>query len=243
VRRAGEFLRALGATALGLVLPRTCAGCGCGVSGGWWCSDCAGALVRIRPPRCAHCSQPFDGIDSGGAFRCPNCRDRGFHFGAGVSAFRSRGPVRDLIHSLKYHHATWAVGPLGELGREALRDTRLDPAYDAFVPVPLHPLRRRARGYNQSELIARALAAPTKTRVLPALSRVRNTSTQTHFDRKERMQNLRGAFLLRKNAGVSGMHLLLIDDVLTTGSTLDECARVLLAAGAAKVDALAVARG
>lgn len=160
-----------------------------------------------------------------------------------MSSVLSRGPVRDLIHALKYGGATWAVGPLAEFGLEALGDSRLSPPYDALVPVPLHPVRRRARGYNQSELLARAVASPQKTPVLRALERRRDTATQTHFDRKERMQNLRGAFAPSKNTDIDGMSILIIDDVLTTGSTLDECARALLGAGAARVDALTIARG
>jgi competence protein ComFC len=111
------------------------------------------------------------------------------------------------------------------------------------VPVPLHPLRKREREFNQAEVLCRELARKNELVFCETLERLRYTVTQTHFDRRRRMQNLRGAFGLRRNASVQGKDLLLVDDVLTTGSTLDECARVLLAAGAQSVRALTVARG
>jgi competence protein ComFC len=127
---------------------------------------------------------------------------------------------------------------------QGVRDPRLkDRSFDAVVPVPLHPLRRREREFNQAEVLSRELARRQGLAVCEALDRLRYTVTQTHFDRRRRMQNLRHAFGLRRNAPVRGKDLLLVDDVLTTGSTLDECARVLLAAGARSVRALTVARG
>lgn len=237
-----DRLRDIANTAVGLLLPPHCVGCGCGIPSGWWCDACQRILVPIRPPRCEICSQPFSGrIDHD--FTCPNCHGRHFHFGCAVAAISSRGPIRTLIHSLKYHGATWAVHPLVEFGLLGLTDPRLDPSPDALVPVPLHPLRLRERGFNQSDLLARALAQPAGLPVRPYLRRISNTATQTHFDRNHRMRNLRDAFALGQNVSVTGKRLLLIDDVLTTGSTLDECARTLLQAGAASVNALTIARG
>jgi competence protein ComFC len=112
-----------------------------------------------------------------------------------------------------------------------------------MVPVPLHPVRLRERGYNQAEALASVVSRQTGVPVTPCLQRVRYTLTQTRFDRVQRRRNLRGAFALRKSTGVTGQRLLLIDDVLTTGSTLHECAAVLLDRGARSVRALTVARG
>lgn len=157
---------------------------------------------------------------------------------------RARGVVRHLIHEFKYNHREYLRRPLSGWLRETLDDERIarQPA-DALIPVPLHPRRKRERGYNQAEVLAELLAAETGLRLLPALRRVRYTRTQTAFDRTERMENLRNAFRLRQNTDVRDLHLLLVDDVLTTGSTLDECARVLLEAGAASVRAICIARG
>jgi competence protein ComFC len=152
--------------------------------------------------------------------------------------------MRDLIHRFKYGGEVWLGGLLGDFLSWGLRDPRLrDQAFDAIVPVPLHPLRKREREFNQAEVLGRQLASAQGWEFCEALERVRYTVTQTHFDRRHRMRNLRDAFRLRSAAAVRGKSLLLVDDVLTTGSTLDECARVLLAEGAQTVHALTVARG
>jgi ComF family protein len=127
---------------------------------------------------------------------------------------------------------------------EAFDDERLVAVRDQrLVPVPLHPARLRERRFNQSDALAEWVARRLDLKVERPLRRQRHTITQTHFDRKQRMRNLRGAFALRHNAGVKDKSFLLVDDVLTTGSTLDECARVLLAGGARSVRAITVARG
>jgi competence protein ComFC len=161
-----------------------------------------------------------------------------------VAVLQSRGIVRELVHRFKYGGEMWLGALLSDFLVQGLRDPRLrGRAFDAVVAVPLHPLRRREREFNQAEVLARELARRQELDFCEALERRRYTVTQTHFNRRRRMQNLRGAFGLRQNAFVGGKNLLLVDDVLTTGSTLDECARVLLAAGARSVHALTVARG
>ena len=114
--------------------------------------------------------------------------------------------------------------------------------FDIIVPVPLHPTRQRERGFNQAGLLAELLSARISIPCKSMLERVRYTTTQTALDRAERMENLHNAFRLRKNADVRGLQVLLIDDVLTTGSTLSECARVLKRAGATSVYAATAAR-
>ena len=152
---------------------------------------------------------------------------------------QSRGVVRELIHRFKYGGETWLAGSLGEFLRQGLRDSRLiHKPFDAVIPVPLHPLRRREREFNQAEVLARDLARGQEWEFCDALQRIRYTVTQTHFDRRRRMKNLREAFRMRRKAAVDGKRSLLVDDVLTTGSTLDECARVLLRAGAETVACL-----
>ena len=111
------------------------------------------------------------------------------------------------------------------------------------MPVPLHPARKRERGFNQAELLALALHRHSGVPVENALQRTRYTTTQTQFDRSERMENLKGAFRLRRGSNVQDLRMLLVDDVLTTGSTLSECASVLKKAGALSVHAATAARG
>jgi ComF family protein len=176
-------------------------------------------------------------------FVCPNCHGRVFHFECAIAVMPSRGTIRELIHGLKYRNMTWAAQPLADFGVLGFRDPRMPRSPDFLVPVPLHPLRRRERGYNQAELLARAIGQRMEIPVLDILRRVRNTTTQTHFDRKERMKNLSRAFKISSDQSIKESQILLVDDVLTTGSTLDECAKVLLAAGAGSVYALAIGRG
>jgi ComF family protein len=114
--------------------------------------------------------------------------------------------------------------------------------FDIIVPVPLHPTRLRERGFNQAGLLTELLSTRISIRCKRVLKRIRYTTTQTALDRAERIENLHNAFRLRKNADVRGLHVLLIDDVLTTGSTLSECARVLKRAGAISVYAATAAR-
>jgi ComF family protein len=125
----------------------------------------------------------------------------------------------------------------------ALDDERLrGRQFDIIVPVPLHPARQRERGFNQAALLADLLSVRIAIRRRSLLERIRYTTTQTAFDRAERMENLHNAFRLRKNMDVRGLRVLLVDDVLTTGSTLSECARVLKRGGATSVHAAMAAR-
>jgi competence protein ComFC len=128
--------------------------------------------------------------------------------------------------------------------REGFGDARVRSlGVDSIVPVPLHPTREREREFNQSAVLASVAAKRLRLPVEDCLKRTRYTSTQTHFHREERFENLAGAFALRRGVDPSGRNLALVDDVLTTGSTADACARVLKDAGAAAVVVITVARG
>jgi len=226
-----------------LFFPAHCAGCGCAVPRGrHFCAACDREIGRIRVPRCEVCSQPYDGALAN--FSCPNCRGEPFHFDFAVSVVRSRGVVRELIHRLKYGREIWLGRTLAVWLEEGMDDPRFAGwTPSALVPVPLHPRRLREREFNQSEILCRELSRLCGVPVLSPLARCRYTTTQTRLDRKGRRQNLRDAFIPGKNTDVTNLNLLLVDDVLTTGSTLDACAAVLLEAGARSVRALTVARG
>lgn len=177
-------------------------------------------------------------------FRCMNCGDRELSFDFATAAYRSRGVVRELIHAFKYNRQMHLRHVLARMLREGFRDARLEGmALDGIVPVPLHPARRRAREFNQAEVLARLAGPRLRLPVEDCLRRCRFTFTQTHFHREERFENLRGAFELKPRNGVSGRRLALVDDVMTTGSTADACAGVLREAGAAAVVVITVARG
>lgn len=226
-----------------LLYPPACTICATAVGDSeYLCSACDDKITRIVPPFCAKCSEPFSG-SMNGAFSCANCAQREIHFDAAIAAYRSRGIVRRIILDFKYSHHIHLRHLVGEWLCAAFRDERLcGRTFDLAVPVPLHPARERDRGFNQAGLLADILSRRMSIKVKPVLERIRYTTTQTAFDRAERMENLRDAFRLRKNADVRGLRVLLVDDVLTTGSTLSECARILKGAGAQSVYAVTAAR-
>ena len=226
-----------------MFFPAHCAGCGCSVPERKpLCQTCGAGIEKIRPPRCEVCSQHYLGDVP--TFTCPNCHGEAFHFDCAVAVVRSRGVVREMVHRLKYGKELWLGRILAGWMREGLDDPRLEGwVPDALVPVPLHPRRLREREFNQAELLSQELSQVSGIRTLPALARCRYTTTQTQLDREGRRQNLRDAFIPGKNTDVTNLNLLLVDDVLTTGSTLDACAAALLEAGARSVRALTAARG
>lgn len=239
-----SLLKTAGETLVSLLYPASCASCAAAVAEGkTLCELCEEKTHRIVAPFCQTCSQPFHGSLTQD-FSCPNCAHRTLHFSCAVAAFESRGVVRELIHRFKYQHHYYLRKALAEWLMVGFNDPRIavEP-FDALVPVPLHPVRMREREFNQAAVLSELASERTGTPVFDCLQRVRNTRTQTRLDRRERMENLLNAFRTRKDAPVHGRRILLVDDVFTTGSTADECARVLQACGAASVRVITVARG
>jgi len=233
-------------TALGTLFhPPHCAGCDAPTGADEQiCVSCLATAekCRLRAPFCAVCSEPFSGaLDR--AFTCPNCGDRRFRFSSAVTAYRSRGLIRDLIHAFKYNGRFELRHPLAAWLANGLKDPRMTGSQiDALVPVPLHARRKRERGFNQAQVLAELVGKQASLPVENLLRRLRYTTTQTNFDRRQRIENLRGAFALADEAKVRDRDLVLVDDVFTTGSTADECALVLRQAGAASVRVLTIAR-
>jgi ComF family protein len=173
-----------------------------------------------------------------------NCGDRELSFDFATAAYRSRGVVRELIHQFKYRRRMHLRHVLARMLAEGFRDHRLEVMRpQAIVPVPLHPTRQREREFNQAGVLAELAGRRLGLPVRDCLRRTRYTLTQTDFHREERFDNLEGAFALHSGAPVEGLTVALVDDVLTTGSTADACARVLREAGAAAVVVITVARG
>ena len=239
--------------------PRACFACEAVLDAGtpsqgtsaWLCPACEDGVERIEAPFCSVCGEPFAGAEAA-PFRCWNCEDRGLAFDFARAACKSAGPVRTMIHAFKYRRDLAQRAPLADLLRTVLEDPRLaglDPADWRLVPVPLHPLRRFWRGYNQSLELCRQLGQVTGLATVCALRRVRLTRAQAGLDRARRLENLRGIFaparrLPGRPAPLAGKNVLLVDDVLTTGATAHECARVLKKqAGVEKVVVITAARG
>ncbi len=210
------------------------------------CEGCADGLPRLVPPYCEACGEMFEGRIEGG-FTCPNCDGLKFAFEFARPALLRDERSLELVHRLKYGKEVHLANELGRLAAEALEDDRFSQALHerwSLVPVPLHWRRRRKRHFNQSAEIARAISKQVGLPVLDALRRVKPTSTQTRLNRHQRMANLKGAFALtRHGRSASEQGVILVDDVLTTGSTVHACAHELKRAGMKRVVVLTVMRG
>lgn len=208
------------------------------------CPACARGIHYVQEPHCDTCGHPFYG-DVEGERSCPHCVGLEPAFGRGCTAVLFRGATRALVIELKYHQGLQVLPDLAEILRRS--PAVLAHVRDAvLVPVPLHPRKLRERGYNQSRLLAAELAATAggTTRVQELLVREVDTVTQTAFDRESRRENLKNAFALAKSAPLTpGQHYVLVDDVFTTGSTLNGCARVLRRAGCLNLDIVTFGHG
>jgi ComF family protein len=233
------------ASLLDLLFPRACAACGARDPDphAHLCWDCVTRCRFIQPPFCERCGDPVSGrIDH--AYECAFCAHHRIHFEAARSVVRFDGPAADVVRALKYRAHTWLSRDLADLLEAGLETHYPAVAFDAVAFVPLHLLRQRERGFNQAELLARALARRRGLPLAPrALVRVRPTPTQTRLTAPQRAANVHHAFRAGRGRKWSGARLLLVDDVMTTGATVNECARALKAGGAATVHVLTVARG
>jgi ComF family protein len=239
--QVGARLRAAASGVLAVFFPPLCHLCEASAEGlsPEVCAGCRAAFRPPRPPLCVRCGAP-------GTAAPPPCRTCAgwLALDHARSALLYAGPVRTWVHELKYGGLT-ALAPLGR--EPLLRALHEGPAHwsdAALVPVPLHPVRERERGFNQAELLAGELARGAGLALLPVLRRVRPTRPQVGLAAADRARNVHGAFgtdparvpLLR------GRTALLVDDVFTTGSTLEAAAAALRAAGAAQVGAVTLAR-
>jgi ComF family protein len=240
-----------------VVFPPACVHCGRVVDARWTegsdaaegafrhlCARCVAQLDFVRAPHCTTCGHPFFGVMEGERM-CMKCEGLDPAFRSGRTAVLFRGPARSLVIELKYHRGLHVLADMEMIFRRSdeimtlVRGTTL-------VPVPLHSRKARDRGYNQAVLLAEALAraAGGATRVAAVLQRVVDTPTQTAFDRRTRMANLKNAFALARGAAINpALHYILVDDVFTTGSTLNSCAHALRRAGALSLDVVTFGHG
>ncbi len=205
------------------------------------CTICHDRLPLIISPLCPICGIPFAG--AGLDHFCGACLTHPPHYDTARAHFLYEGSVRDLIHSFKYSRMTHLRKPLALLTLQGMREFVTDQNPHFIVPVPLHRSRLRERGFNQAVLLgsvlSHQLSLPIRTNVLV---RTRPTEPQIELPAAERRSNVKGAFAVIRQESVADKRILLLDDVMTTGSTMDECAKELKKAGAAAVIAVTVAR-
>ena len=240
----GFFIRGIRRVSRLLVdtlIPPRCLGCGTITEmAGALCASCWERMTFLGPPGCVRCGHPFD-IDPGPLAICGACLSKPPPYARARAVFRYDDASKRLV--LGFKHAD-RIGSAPSFGRWMARaGADLLTEADLIVPVPLHPWRLFHRRYNQAALLANVLAKESGVPCLPdALLRARHTPTQGLMGRRQRRLNVYGAFRLRAPGVVDGKHVLLVDDVFTTGATIEECTRVLLAGGARAVDVLTLAR-
>jgi ComF family protein len=210
------------------------------------CDECIAAIRPISGKTCDICGEALPGLERAGDIQtCSACQERRPHFARATAFGAYEDELRELIHLLKYEQVLPAAGVLGGMLAAAVRKLGVGPSV-LMVPVPLHSSKRRQRRFNQADLIARAalkkLALDDLEFAAKVLVRVKPTVSQIGLTRPQRRENMRGAFQVVHPNRVKGRSILLVDDVLTTGTTASECARVLRKAGAEQVWVATAAR-
>jgi ComF family protein len=228
------------------IYPPTCAGCGEPLQSErseFFCPECLKTLEFIAEPHCPGCGVPY-AKDMSNPHLCGDCLSGIHHFDRARSTGFYRSSLREVLHRFKYGAQTSLARPLGQMliapGKQLVRLHKID----FIVPVPLHPKRLRQRGFNQASLLARRLGSALNISVdYASLQRSRWTEPQTGLSRRQRAANVKGAFSLKSNKKFKGKGILVVDDVLTTGETVEQCVRVLKKDGEAReVAVLTVAR-
>ena len=231
VETAAGGLRTAGRALAAALFPARCAACG--RTGAAICQRCLGQATLLPHPQCRQCTRSLTYGD-----QCARCRAEGRRVDRLFVPYAYTPPIRQAVQRFKYNNKRYLAGDLAELAMAALP---ADLQIDCVVPIPLSVSRERERGYSQSRLlaieVARRIERPLECDLL---IRIRDTPPQTSLPRAQRLTNVRGAF--RATRKLSGARILLVDDVSTTGATIEASTRALRRRGAAWVGALVVAR-
>ncbi|WMJ77926.1 MULTISPECIES: ComF family protein [unclassified Sedimentibacter] len=204
------------------------------------CSDCEKKIKKIIHPACSKCCKPidFDSFDG----LCRECRNSDRYFETSRSPYAYEGIIKKAIYSYKYYNKSYFFKFFGNCLVDYMKDTNY-AYFDFIASVPIHPSKMRKRGYNQSELIARYIASRLCIPYVDALKRTKKTLKQSGQKKEDRRKNLRNAFTVKKSAQkIINSTILLVDDIYTTGSTVDECSKALIKYGAEKVYIITIAR-
>lgn len=206
------------------------------------CHTCRTAIRPVSPPVCPRCGLPVPAGDGEG-YLCGSCLQERWYFDIHRTSGLYEGVLKEAIHRFKYGGVFPLAKAFGDLLQPTLKTLCQDYSVDVMIPVPLHIRRLRERGFNQALLLIKELnkrfGIPYEERIL---KKVTDTPVQSALKKNERRKNLRGAFEVQDQAAIAGKAVVLVDDVYTTGATVNECSRALLKAGAARVAVLTVAR-
>ena len=226
---------------LNLVFPLNCPICREGLEPDnkkYLCPSCRIKIGLIKKPVCSRCGRPS------ALSICASCKINHHYFRTARAAGIHEGVLRECIHLLKYRKKAFLAEPLGKMLVETVKNAANLGETDLLVPVPLGGRRYREREYNQARLLAGVVSRTFKIPISSRnLTRTRDALPQTRLSRRQREKNVRGLFKIGNGKEYRGKVVLIIDDVFTTGSTVNECARVLSEAGTREVNVLTVARG
>ncbi|MEW6097008.1 MAG: ComF family protein [bacterium] len=210
------------------------------------CKECFSKIDFIRPPYCDKCGKVL--VESFSEIEKPLCKEcqtikRYFYKARVVGVYE--GILRESIHIFKFEKKIGLHKPLGELLVNYLKEQQGDliRQIDFIIPVPLHRKRLKSRGFNQAQLLCCYIERHFNVPLNLDLKRIRFTPPQMNLKREERLQNIKGAFEIKNHNSIMGKSILLVDDIFTTGATVDECSKVLINAGAKQVFVLTLARG
>ncbi|MEP6663619.1 MAG: ComF family protein, partial [Verrucomicrobiota bacterium] len=210
---------------------------------GYVCPECWLKVQFVTEPFCERCGLPYDG-EITGPFECSKCREMELHFRSARSAVIANPFLLEIIHRYKYSHALWFEPFLVDLLLRQAKPVLEKDQWDFIVPVPLHPLKKRQREFNQAERLAAHLGRATQIAMNPnLLERIEFTRSQTRLTRPQRSTNMRNAFAMKNRRKLHGEKIILLDDVLTTGARTSACARILQKAGAGEICVWTIARG
>lgn len=225
---------------LAVFFPAFCVGCNNEMPPGdnWICSDCNRAILPVNMQICPSCKK----ITNSGRY-CQKCKKDKYLKGVVCAIYYEEGPAREMVHNFKYNGVTSLGENLANFMANSLTKNQLIITNSYLTFVPLHYRRKAQRGYNQAEILARLIGQKTGLKVLDLLKKIKITPRQAQLSGAKRRKNLSGVFVLKKGIDIKNKKIIIIDDVMTTGSTLEECARILRGNGAKEVWGLVVARG
>ena len=231
-----------------LIYPRTCLVCSTRLNPERkkpLCEECLSKIALIQPPFCIKCGLSLPGPSSHKAGLCIDCQRsmRRYPFLRAWSACLYSETLRKCIHILKYNKRQGLAVFLSQFIIAFTRKNTIMDRFDLIVPVPLHSVKKRERGFNQAHLLTKPIAREFNLPLSSNLRRIGPNISQTTLSRQDRFNNIRGAFASSRSLEFQDRNILLIDDVFTTGATVSECARVLYSHGARSVCVLTLARG
>ncbi len=206
------------------------------------CLLCRQKIQPLPKPLCLKCARPIPPYD--GYTTCSSCRSERPHYDRGFALVEYDEPTKSIFHQIKFEKKPWLFEIYGEMLQNSFSLSRFND-YEMIIPVPLDGMREQKRGFNQALMIAKMIKHinPSSGLLIRKLiKKIKKTKPQSQLRRNQRLTNLTGAFKLKESGEVSGKNILLIDDIVTTGSTVNECARILKENGAERVDFFTIAR-